>query len=230
MAATEVNLPDTIRIKAQQRVIIPVAGTLPNLGELVATIRFTPGVVAIGSIRGNQSYALTCPSFGMVQTSLTRSTGIIQATCGSAGAGIHDKLFDVDIEGVLSPDATGSIEIVSLMLDNKPLPIVSAPCVIIREDTVDGAASARTRVTGNYPNPFSTSTRLAYSVATDQAVTINVRSIQGRLVRSFADIAAHAGENEYVMNFQESDVGSGRYIVELITKEGTLYHGMAVMR
>jgi hypothetical protein len=32
------------------------------------------------------------------------------------------------------------------------------------------------------------------------------------------------------MAFMESEVGSGRYIVELITKEVTVYHGMAVMR
>ena len=106
----------------------------------------------------------------------------------------------------------------------------SNTCVIIREGEVPGGLVSVTNITGNYPNPFSTSTRVSYSVASQQTVTINVRTIQGRLVRSFPDIDASAGENELTMNFLQSEIGSGRYLVELITKEATVYHTMAVMR
>ena len=50
------------------------------------------------------------------------------------------------------------------------------------------------------------------------------------MVRSFPDIPASAGENEFTLNFLQSDIGSGRYLVELVTKEATVYHTMAVMR
>jgi len=229
-SATDVRLPDTIRIRPQQRVRIPVAGTLPQLGQVVATISSSPGVVEVLQARGDASYALTCASFGRVQTALTRDESVVEVSCGSSGAGVHDTLFAIDVEGVYSADAEGTIRITGLRLDGTPLELSTNSCVVIREGETPGKLVSETTITGNYPNPFSTSTRLAYSVAREQSVTINVRTIQGRMVRSFPDIPASAGENEFTLNFLQSDIGSGRYLVELVTKEATVYHTMAVMR
>jgi hypothetical protein len=228
--ATDVALPDTVRIQPEQRIRIPVAGKLPQLGQLDAVIQFTPGVCRIVAISGDQSYATTCAEFGIRETSVTRTTASIEATCGSGGAGTHDTLFAITLEGVYSADSVGSIEVVSLQLDSTMLDIKTKPCVIIKEGVTAGTHSSPTQITGNYPNPFSTVTRLSYSVERDQSVVINVRTIQGKLVRSFSDVQARAGENEFTMAFMESEISSGRYIVELITKEATVYHGMAVMR
>lgn len=228
--ATDVRLPDTLRIRPQQRVRIPVAGKLPQLGQVVATISSSPGVVQVVQARGDASFALTCASFGRVQTVLNRDESVVEVSCGSSGAGVHDTLFAIDVEGVYSADALGTIRITGLQLDGIPLELSTNTCVVIREGEVPGGLVSVTNITGNYPNPFSTSTRISYSVASQQSVTINVRTIQGRLVRSFPDIAASAGENEFTMNFLQSDIGSGRYLVELITKEATVYHTMAVMR
>jgi hypothetical protein len=229
-AAADVTLPDTIRIQPEQRVRIPVAGALPRLGQLEAVIRFTPGVSRIVAISGDQSYATTCPLFGMSETTVTRTAATVEASCGSGGAGNHDTLFAIILEGVHSSEYVGTIEVVSLKLDSTELAIQTKPCVIIKEGGVTGVHTTPTQISGNYPNPFSTVTRLSYSVERDQSVVINIRTIQGKLVRSFTDVQARAGENEFTMAFMESEVGSGRYIVELITKEATVYHGMAVMR
>lgn len=228
--ATDVTLPDTIRIRPQQRLRIPVAGKLPQLGQLNSTIRFTPGVARIANVQGDQSYALTCSSFGVTRQQIDRSVATIDVSCGSGGAGVHDTLFAIILEGVYSADAEGTLEIVALELDGAPLSVNGNVCVVVKEDAQLGGHIAPVAITGNYPNPFNTTTRLSYSVSSDQAVTINVRTIQGKLVKSFTDVQARAGENEFAMIFLESDIGSGRYIVELITREATVYHGMAVMR
>lgn len=228
--ATDVTLPDTIRIRPQQRLRIPVAGRLPQLGQLDATIRFTPGVARIANVQGDQSYALTCSSFGVTRQQVDRSVATIDVSCGSGGAGVHDTLFAIILEGVYSADVEGTLEIVALELDGTPLTVNGNVCVVIKEDAQHGGHIAPVVITGNYPNPFNTTTRLSYSVSSDQAVTINVRTIQGKLVKTFADVQSRAGENEFMMAFLESDIGSGRYIVELITREATVYHGMAVMR
>lgn len=228
--AADVTLPDTIRILPQQRLRIPVAGKLPRLGQLDATIRFTPGVARIANVQGDKAYALTCASFGVTRQQIDRSVATIDVSCGSGGAGVHDTLFAIVLEGVYSADTEGTLEIIALELDGSPLPVNSNACVVLKDDTQQGNHITPVSITGNYPNPFNTTTRVSYSVSSDQAVTINVRTIQGKLVKSFADVQARAGENEFEMAFMESDIGSGRYIVELITREATVYHGMAVMR
>lgn len=229
-SATDVRLPDTVRIRPQQKIRIPVAGKLPKLGEVVATIQYTPGVVSISNVEGQASYALTCSAFGLVSASQTRSESVVEASCGSGGAGVHDTLFAIEIEGVYSSDTLGTLRIAGLKLDGVPLEVTSNECTVIREGGLLGGLTTPTNITGNYPNPFSTSTTLSYSVTSQQSVTINVRTIQGRMVRSFTDVAAMPGENEFTMNFLQSDIGSGRYLVELITKEATVYHTIAVMR
>lgn len=228
--ATDVALPDTIRIVPEQRVRIPVAGTLPQMGQLEATIRYTPGVVRIDNVQGDQAFALTCTSFGIVREQVERKVATMEVSCGSGGAGVHDTLFALILEGVHSADMQGTLEITALTLNGMSLDVKSNACVLLKEDASNGQHVAPIAITGNYPNPFNTTTRLSYSVARDEVVTINVRTIQGRLVKSFADVQARAGENEFTMSFLESDIGSGRYLVELITKDKIVYHGMAVMR
>lgn len=228
--ATDVTLPDTIRIRSQQVVRIQVAGKLPRLAEVAAKVRYTPGIAKIVRLTGRQSYALTCEYFGELSESYSSDTATYYAWCGSAGAGSHDTLFAIELQGVWSADTSGFLEVVGLELDGESVPVTSNVATLIREGVVQGASSTPTTITGNYPNPFSTTTTVSFSLASAQTVTLNVRTMQGKLIRSYTDVAARAGEQEFPMSFLESDIGSGRYILELITSDGTLYHPMAVMR
>lgn len=228
--AIDVTLPDTVLIRPHQVIRIQVAGTLPRLAEFAATVRYSPGIAKVNKLSGRPSYAVTCGTFWVREDSIASDTAIVKARCSSSGAGVHDTLFAIELEGVLSTDTVGFLEVVGLELDSVPIPVTSNKTTLLRDGAIQGAPSKPTSITGNYPNPFSTTTTVSFSVATAQTVTVNVRTMQGRLVRSYPDIAARAGEQELTMNFLESDIGSGRYIVELITNDGAVYHSMAVMR
>ena len=228
--ATDLVLPDTLRIRAGEVIRIPVAGKLPRLGQIDVTIRVTPGVVRIADVVGDPTYAVTCPTFGPVSSRVERRQALATYTCGSAGAGVHDTVFALVLEGVYGGDDEGILTIDSIALDSVQLQISSNTCVLLRSPEGNGQLDTPTAVTGNYPNPFSTVSRLSFSVAREQVVAINVRTMQGRLIKAFPDIPAKAGEIEFTMNFMESEIASGRYIVELVSSDGTVYHSMAVMR
>lgn len=228
--AVDVTLPDSVRIGPRQVVRMQVAGTLPRLAELTVLIRYSPGIAKVYQLSGRASYAVTCRSFVVLEDSIGSDTALVRARCTSSGAGVHDTLFAIELEGVWSTDTVGFLQVVGLELDGTPIPVTSNITKLIRDGAVQGAPSTPTIITGNYPNPFSTTTTVSFSVDKPQSVTINVRTLQGRLIRSYPEVPARAGEQEITMNFLESDIGSGRYIVELITAEGAVFHAMAVMR
>lgn len=90
----------------------------------------------------------------------------------------------------------------------------------------DIATSNKTiRVTGshevaNYPNPFRTTTTLAYTLDADaDAVELQVYSLNGTLVDIVQGLGAQAGENRFAYTTR---LGSGMYVYRLaISRQGT---------
>ena len=81
------------------------------------------------------------------------------------------------------------------------------------------------RVTGshevaNYPNPFRTTTTLAYTLDADaDAVELQVYSLNGTLVDIVQGLGAQAGENRFAYTTR---LGSGMYVYRLaISRQGT---------
>jgi hypothetical protein len=69
------------------------------------------------------------------------------------------------------------------------------------------------RLDCGYPNPFHTSTRLAFDVARSGHVGIQVFDVHGRLVRTLLDRRVPAGSHEVL--FTEGDLPSGMYWVQM---------------
>jgi len=69
------------------------------------------------------------------------------------------------------------------------------------------------RVKQNYPNPFNPSTQIAYSLAKESFVTLEVYNIQGEKVESVVNAIQNTGE--YNVQFDGSNLASGIYIARL---------------
>jgi hypothetical protein len=87
----------------------------------------------------------------------------------------------------------------------------------------------------NTPNPFATSTRIAFDVAPGEAanVTIEVFDVQGRLVRSLARDRRASGNDAVVWDGRDDGgrvVPSGVYFYRLSTPAGTLTRRMTLVR
>jgi hypothetical protein len=94
----------------------------------------------------------------------------------------------------------------------------------------DGSSDATAGDVSNYPNPFSTSTTIRFTVPMDGRVTVRVFNLIGDLVRTIvADVSA-AGSQEILVAAQDdlgSPLANGIYLYEV---EGTTANGQPFRR
>ncbi len=70
----------------------------------------------------------------------------------------------------------------------------------------------------NYPNPFTSTTRISYKLPAEEKVSLKIYSITGQLVRTLVDETAQAGEHEVSWdgtNDAGSKLTSGIYLFQL---------------
>ncbi len=86
----------------------------------------------------------------------------------------------------------------------------------------------RPTIVGNFPNPFSTSTTIAYSVNEAQQVTVAVWDLSGHQVAVLVDGVISEGDHE--ITFTAGDLPSGTYFVRLQTDETVSSRTLIVAR
>ncbi len=75
-----------------------------------------------------------------------------------------------------------------------------------------------TAITGNYPNPFNPETNIAFTLAEDSHVQIEVYNIKGQKVKTLVNERLHEGENHVIwkgLDDNGKSVGSGVYFYKL---------------
>jgi len=86
----------------------------------------------------------------------------------------------------------------------------------------------------NHPNPFNPQTRLRFDLPHEQAVSLRIYDISGRLVRTLLDgVPLPAGYHQYTWNGRDnraSRVGSGLYFFVLDTQSGRLTGKMTLIK
>ena len=67
----------------------------------------------------------------------------------------------------------------------------------------------------NYPNPFNPNTRISFSLARNENVSLEVFNLQGRSVVKLIDESLHSGEHS--VHFNARNLSSGVYFYKLST-------------
>jgi len=80
----------------------------------------------------------------------------------------------------------------------------------------------------NYPNPFNPSTRIQFSVAKDDFITLNVYNVQGQLVSSL--INEHMSAGSYSVMFDASSLPSGVYYYRLVSSTANVARKMMLLK
>jgi hypothetical protein len=88
-----------------------------------------------------------------------------------------------------------------------------------------GSAASRVGVVA-FPNPFSESTTISFTLDTDSDVRLDVYSTNGAMVTSLYNGAASAGTTN--VNFQANDLPSGIYIYRMVVGDA-VYHGKVTL-
>ncbi|HPF35375.1 MAG TPA: S8 family serine peptidase [Candidatus Krumholzibacteria bacterium] len=90
-----------------------------------------------------------------------------------------------------------------------------------------------TRLRGNTPNPFNPKTTIAFDLAADGPVSLEVFDTRGRLVRSLVDGRLQAGAHAVVWDGRDArggSVASGTYLFRLRAGDVTEHRKMALVR
>jgi len=89
--------------------------------------------------------------------------------------------------------------------------------IITGNNDVSPDGSASLNMTGIFPNPFSGSTVISFSLTQSQKVSLKIFDVSGRLVSTLADASFEEGENEIVWN--AADVNAGIYFLQIKSAE-----------
>lgn len=81
---------------------------------------------------------------------------------------------------------------------------------------------------GNFPNPFNPSTKIQFSLPTNNYVTLKVYDISGREVASLVNSQMNAGQ--HLVNFDASNLSSGIYYYKLSAGSFTQTNKMILMK
>lgn len=91
----------------------------------------------------------------------------------------------------------------------------------------------KTRLVGNYPNPFNPETSISFSVSKDSNVSIDIFNIKGQKVRSLVNDTFKSGTHQVVWNGTDNNgksVGSGMYFYRMNNEDFTSTKRMLLMK
>lgn len=95
-------------------------------------------------------------------------------------------------------------------------------------DDPRAAVPTRTRLEGNYPNPFNPSTVIAYAIANDAPARLSVYDVLGREVAVLVD--AHQSAGTYQVVFDATGFSSGVYLIRLHVGSETFIKRMTLVK
>ena len=90
------------------------------------------------------------------------------------------------------------------------------------------SSSRPVELVGNFPNPFKTSSTIAYRVHESQPVTLTVWDVSGKRIATLADGAHEPGYYERTLD--AGDLPSGTYFARLETPQGIQSHQMVLLK
>jgi len=126
--------------------------------------------------------------------------------------------------------AAGSVVLVVTALNRIPY----ASSVAISEATgIDDGAGRGTALLQNAPNPFSSSTEIAFTLARPGRVSVAVFDVSGRRVASLKDGEAEAGSFRIVWDGRDEsgrNVADGTYFVRMIGADSHFERKMTLLR
>lgn len=104
----------------------------------------------------------------------------------------------------------------------------------IKEGRIDNVTTgASNNLSQNTPNPFSSSTRIAFNVAASQTVQLEINDVYGNVIRTFSVDANAGGENEVMWDGRDQSGAlspNGVYVYKLVGDGFTLSNKLTIAR
>ncbi|MBU3742630.1 MAG: T9SS type A sorting domain-containing protein [Candidatus Kapabacteria bacterium] len=231
-AMAQFTLPDTLRLRVGERKTIDVAGVLdvPDGSEVRLEFTFTPSTARPISGAGSALDGFRCANVPVAQLSMQGPrVGTFGLWCDSAQRTSGGRICELTLEGLASGDTVGSFRIQGLTVDGVFQPLEDGPNMTV---LLEASTFIETRTfegfVGNFPNPFSMSTRIEYVVTEAGLVSMDIVDLAGRLFHTFETKQHEPGT--YSVEFRPDiwEMSSGHYLLRMKTDRGTYLHTMTV--
>jgi len=112
-----------------------------------------------------------------------------------------------------SGDASGTDQTVTVLMDGDKTIVAEIEIIEGVEEVVSETSTLK-----SYPNPFSSSTTLSYTLSENADITLSVYSITGSLVNVLVN--QHQAGGEYAVNWNASNFDDGVYLARLNISNG----------
>lgn len=81
-----------------------------------------------------------------------------------------------------------------------------------------------------FPNPFSNSTNISFTLSQSEKVTIKIFDMAGRLVKTLANTQMQAGKHQFVWNAKDEKINAGAYFLKIVAKEYAETKNLLIVR
>ena len=103
--------------------------------------------------------------------------------------------------------------------------------IVTIEDTIlatENTANYGFSIEQNFPNPFSTTSTIRFTLSESSSVSIHIRNISGEEMQFHS--LGKLGMGEHSLNLDGSQLATGTYFYELRTERGSLFKQMEIIR
>jgi len=237
-SALTVRSADEVRVPAEtsgapgQVVRVMVAGTISANGSARITLEYPHQVVSVRKLTGSGLWAFRCVTPTIVENvTIDGSRSRLVVECTDVVTKTNDLLFAIDFEfrqgaeeiGLLVPTALQSngTEVTDAVFTGGVLKRVAGG--VVQDLNAEGISSV-------YPNPISTTSRVAFVMRSAGIARMQVRDSRGRLVQVLDDVQASAGQNIMSLLLNMSELSTGAYILQLGTDGGSYLYPFVVQK
>lgn len=112
-------------------------------------------------------------------------------------------------------------------------PVSTDQVVILSAEDGTEIAPIVTELRGNYPNPFNPDTKIAFSLANNERVQIDIFNLRGQKIKSLVDGEFESGNHTVIWNGKDDEnveVGSGIYFYRMKSGSYTTTKKMIMMK
>ena len=231
LAVDAVRAPAQTTLTRGQLQRITISGTMETAGQGNVTLTYPANIMRIVGAEGGSGFLFDCTNLRIVSNDITGSTGTLVLNCWAIRTGTDEPLFDLVVEGLFNPTATGLLRPIELSINGSASQDAE---FVTGSVTLDGESGIRPTTaegwTGNYPNPFATESDFVFTMTSAGPARLSVRNLRGQIVKEIGTIEARAGENTYRFVPEQNELSQGAYIMQLVTDRGVYLHSFMVLK